>query len=136
VAARLGPELNAEEAICACDAATTVYSTACYDAAHLNRVAAVPMASPLYLVFEPDLRARVWAHTGIDFLPPVREGVCGEVRERQALDGALADALTQERRAGYWRAARTRLRAAADAVDAILAAVAGRARPASGRRQA
>jgi len=128
---RMDAGLTAEQAACACDVATTVYSTLCYDAAHLNRVAAEPMASPLYLLFEADLQARLREHTGVDFLPPARDSVCGEVRDGGTLGQALVDAIGEDGRAHYWRRARTRLRASADAVDAILGAVAARARPAA-----
>lgn len=114
------PGLGSLEAICACDIVGTVYSTTCYDAAHVNRVAAAPMAVPLYLLFEPDLQARIRDHTGIEYLPPAREGVCAAVREPAGLATALAQALSEDGRKAYWEAARRRLRGSDEAVGAIL----------------
>lgn len=120
-------ELSAEEAICACDVAVSVYSTACYDAAHLNRVSPSPLAAPLYLTFAPDLRDLIASHTGIAHLPAVVQGVCGEVSEAAELEPAIARALSGPCRSGFWRAARERLSAPDGAVDRILETVRQRA---------
>jgi len=117
---------DAEPLLCACDLLLSAFSNCCVDLAYLNRLANGPGATPVYLMFEPDLRATYQSWNGLDRLPPVELGVALEIRRSVDLEPMLRRALQPASRAACRRAARERLPDPARAITRILEEVRAR----------
>jgi hypothetical protein len=91
---------------------------------HLSRLSPRPLGAVLYLLTAPDVREHYRAYTGLEGVPPGRQGMAAEALDAAALVQVLAglDDAGIER---MWRQARDLIPApdgAADrAVDTILA---------------
>lgn len=87
---------STEPWLAACDLVVTPFSLCGQDHAYLCRQSALPMGNLLYLMTEPDTQDFMLKETGLEAMPPTRQGVGHWLTDRSQLARALEDALLPE----------------------------------------
>lgn len=129
VEALLTPEGVVETWLASCDVVLAPFSTCCYDALYLNRLAPGPQSASVYLLFDPEVRRYSRWVNGMDVLPPVQEGMALAVTDAAQLDDVLRQAVDPQVRLRLWQRVQECLpdsrRSAALVVDAVESGRAG-----------
>ena len=117
-----------EQALLACDVATSILSNCLYDAAYLNHFSATPLIAPIAWLGERDVRTVFDAVVPIDDLPYASADLALIVDDRADGPDIVASAAQAATRHRLWQAARVNLadpRQATDRVEAAILATMG-----------
>ena len=95
--------------LAACDIVVSCFSSCGYDGLMLNRFSPVPLASVVYLMFEPGLRDWFQTHTGLSEMPPARDGLALSVTSIASLDETLLSAGCAVMREKLWSRVKERI---------------------------
>jgi hypothetical protein len=114
---------SAEGSLCASDLCCTCFSSCGLDHVYLNRSASAPLGGMLFLLFEPDVQRYYLEFSRLDDLPLSRMGLTRTVRQHEALDDAVREALNDQWRTHVWQRARATVGEPSDASARIVETV-------------
>lgn len=112
-----------EQALLACDVATSILSNCLYDAAYLNYFSAAPLITPMAWLQESDVRTVFDAVVPIDDLPYASADLALIVDNRTDWQDIVASAAQIGTRHWLWQAARANLSDPRQATDRVAAAI-------------
>ena len=122
---RLDADGPVEDFLLRCDVLCSAFSTCSTDLLYLNRFSTSPLAVPLHLLVDQEVRDRFRAWTGLEHHPLAALGLERTVENAADLGGALRQALSAEVRAATWRDARATLPDPILAADTVLEVIRG-----------
>ncbi|BBD09321.1 hypothetical protein [Desulfovibrio ferrophilus] len=94
--------LETELWLSACDLVVTPFSLCGLDHSHLSRHSTRPLGSLIYLMTEPSTLKFMQKVTGLDALPPAKQGIGHWLLDKAQLPGLLSDSLSEKTARNYY----------------------------------
>ena len=122
---RLDAEGSAEDFLLRCDVLCSAFSTCSTDLLYMNRFSSSPLATPLHLLVDEELRDLYRSWTGLEHHPLAALGLARTVENPGEIGGAIEQALPAAARRSVWRDANTALPDPTGAADSVLEVIRG-----------
>jgi hypothetical protein len=120
---RPDPNETAEASLCAADLVITCFSSCGADHIHLQRQAALPIGTVLYLATEPDIRQHHAIDTGVEYPPFATAGFALLSTSAETVADDISRGIDPATAKLLWRQIRTRLPSPIAAADVILSTI-------------